>query len=129
MELEALQAAAGEFASLGATLVGITPQTKKFNRHIIDKHQITFDLLSDPGNDLAQQFGLLYELPDDMRQVYQGLGIDLERFNADSTWRLPMPARYVIDRDSVIRWSNVSPNHTVRPEPEETLAFIREMLG
>ena len=129
MELEALQAAAAEFVSLGATLVGITPQTNKFNRHIIDKHQITFDLLSDPGSDLAQQFSLMYDVPDDMRQVYQGLGIDLERFNADSTWRLPMPARYVIDSHSVIRWSNVSPNHTVRPEPEETIAFIREMLG
>lgn len=66
-------------------------------------------------------------MPDDLRKLYVGFGIDLERFNADGTWRLPMPARYVIDAGSVIRWSNVSPDHTVRPEPADTIAFIKEM--
>ena len=109
--------------------MAVTPQTEKFTRHVIGKHHRTFDILSDPGSDLAKKFGLVYDIPDDLRQVYLGFGIDMERFNADSTWRLPMPARYVIDSDSVIRWSNVSPDHTVRPEPEETIAFLREMLG
>ena len=82
---------------------------------MIDKYGIRFDILSDPGSELAAQFGLVYDLPEDLRKVYMGFGIDLERFNADNTWRLPMPARYVIDSNSVIRWSNVSPDHTVRP--------------
>ena len=107
----------------------MTPQTHKFNRQIIDKHHLSFDILSDPGSEVTQKFGLLYDVPDDLRKVYQEFGIDLQRFNADSSWRLPMPARYVIGADSVIRWSNVSPDYTVRPEPEETLAFVREMVG
>ena len=72
---------------------------------------------------------MVYEMSEEMRKVYLGFGLDLQRFNADGTWRLPMPARYVIDDSSVIRWSNVSPDHTVRPEPAETIAFIRELLG
>ena len=107
--------------------MAVTPQTGKFSRHVIDKHRLTFDILSDPGSELAGQFGLVYDLPQDLREVYFAFGIDLQRFNADGTWRLPMPARYVIDSDSVIRWSNVSPDHTIRPEPAETIAFIREM--
>ena len=114
---------------MGSTLIAVTPQTEKFTRHVIGKHHLTFDILSDPGSELAQKFGLVYELAEDLRNVYLGFGIDLQRFNADNTWRLPMPARYVIDGSSVIRWSNVSPDHTVRPEPAETIAFIREMLG
>ena len=107
----------------------MTPQTEKFTRHVIDKHHLTFDILTDPGGDLAKKFGLVYDVPEEMQKVYLGFGIDLERFNADSSWQLAMPARYVIDSSSTIRWSNVSPDHTVRPEPEETIAFIREMLG
>ena len=107
----------------------MTPQTEKFSRHVIDKHHLTFDILGDPGSELAQKFGLVYDVPEDLQKVYTGFGIDLQRFNADGTWRLPMPARYVIDASSTIRWSNVSPDYTVRPEPAETIAFIREMLG
>ena len=107
----------------------MTPQTEKFTRHVIDKHHLTFDILSDPGSELAQKFGLVYDFAEDLQKVYLGLGIDLARFNADGSWRLAMPARYVIDGSSTIRWSNVSPDHTVRPEPAETVAFIREMLA
>lgn len=96
---------------------------------MIDKHQLTFEILSDPGSELAGIFGLVYDVPKDLREVYLAFGIDLQRFNADGTWRLPMPARYVIDGSMVIRWSNVSPDHTVRPDPAETIAFIREMMG
>ena len=109
--------------------MAVTPQTNKFSRHIIDKYHLSFDILGDPGNELAIKFGLLYELSDDLRNAYQSLGIYLQRFNADGSWRLPMPARYVIDSDSIIRSANVNPDHTVRPEPAETIAFIREMQG
>jgi peroxiredoxin len=109
--------------------VAVTPQIHKFTRQIIDKHQLTFEILSDPGNELAGKFGLIYDVPEALREVYLAFGIDLQKFNADGTWHLPMPARYVIDGSSVIRWSNVSPDYTVRPDPAETIAFIREMVG
>ena len=107
--------------------MAISPQVEKYNRGFIKKHNLTFDILSDPGNKLAEKFGLIWDFPDDLRQVYTAFGIDLERFNSDGRWRLPMPARYVVSQDSVIRSADVSPDHTIRPEPDETVEFLRNM--
>jgi peroxiredoxin len=40
-----------------------------------------------------------------------------------------MPARYVIDRDGVIRDAQVDPDYTRRPEPAATLAVLRALDG
>jgi peroxiredoxin len=119
----------GTITDLGATLVAVSPQMETFNREFIQKHRLTFDILSDPGNQVANTFGLVHELPEDLCKVYRAFGIDLERFNADGLWRLPMPARYVVDRDSVVRSADVNPDYTVRPEPDETVEFLRKLIN
>ena len=60
-----------------------------------------------------------------MRSMYEGWGIDLPSFNGDDSWRLPMPARYVVDRERTIRYARVDPDYMTRPEPGETLEFLR----
>jgi peroxiredoxin len=45
---------------------------------------------------------LVFTVPDDLREIYLSFGIDLERHNADPSWTLPMPARYLIGKDGVI---------------------------
>ena len=72
------------------------------------------ELLSDPGNRVAEQYGLVYTYPQDLKQVYLKLGIDLEKYNGDDSWRLPIPARYIIDRDRVIRYAVANADHTTR---------------
>ena len=119
---------AGDIASLGARMVAISPQIEKYNRAMIKKHHLSFDILSDPANAVADQYGLVWEVGEDLQKVYTTLGIDLNRFNADGRWRLPMPARYVIDREAVIYSAEVSPDHNDRPEPEETVEFLRSMI-
>jgi peroxiredoxin len=84
-------------------------------------------LLSDTGNKVAKTFGLAYTLPDDLRQLYLKFGIDLEKYNGDETWTLPIPARYLIDQTGTIRYVKADPDYTVRPEPEDTLAALKEI--
>jgi peroxiredoxin len=88
---------------------------------MIEKHGITFDILSDPGNDYAAELGLRYALPDDLREVYRGFGIDLAAHNGDGSWTLPMPGRFVVDASGIVRAMDVDPDYTRRPEPQETL--------
>ena len=128
MELEALQQAVGPITDLGATLVAVSPQIETLNREFIQKHRLTFDILSDPGNEVAKTFGLVHEVPDDLRKVYLSFGIDLEKSNADGLWHLPMAARYIIDQNSVVRSADVNADYTVRPEPNETVEFLRKMI-
>ena len=44
---------------------------------LIEKHKITFDLLSDHGNEYAAKLGIRFKLPDDLKQAYLSSGIDL----------------------------------------------------
>jgi peroxiredoxin len=66
-------------------------------------------------------------LPDDLAQIYIKFKMDLAKFNGDASWELPLPSRYVIDRENVIRAADVNFDYTVRPEPSETLSVLRHL--
>ena len=76
------------------------------------------------GCRLAAQFALVFEFPDYLKTVYSQFGNKLDEFHGESAFRLPMPARYIVDHQNVIRSANVSPNYTVRPEPSETVSTL-----
>jgi peroxiredoxin len=80
---------------------------------------LSFDILSDEGGEIANAFGLRFRLPQDLIPVYESLGVDLPLINGESSWTLPMPARYVVGTDGAIAYSEVSPDYTRRPDPRE----------
>jgi peroxiredoxin len=88
------------------------------------RHKLAFDVLSDPGNRVAGEFGLTFKLPEDLRQLYAKFGTDLKKYNGDESWTLPMPARFVIDSSGTVRAADVDPDYTVRPEPAETVRVL-----
>ncbi|GHD00156.1 peroxiredoxin-like family protein [Novosphingobium pokkalii] len=125
MELQALQATLPEFAKLGASLVAISPQTAVNSRKSVRQNELGFPILSDTHNDVAAAFGLRFELPDYLVELYKSLKNDLPAFNGDASWTLPMPARYVIGQDGTILYAEVNPDYTRRPEPEDMLPALR----
>jgi len=96
---------------------------------LIKEKHLNFDLLSDPGNRVAETYGLVHAFPEDLKQIYLQFGIDLEKYNGDDSWTLPMPGRFVIDRSGVIRYAEVNPDYTVRPEPEEVIGILKGLLS
>jgi peroxiredoxin len=38
-----------------------------------------------------------------------------------------MPARYIIDPNGIVRYAAVEQDYTVRPEPEHTIAALKEL--
>jgi len=93
----------------------------------VEKLRLDFPLLRDPGNRVASAFRLTISVPEPLREVYRGFGIDLERVNGDGSWTLPLASRYVIGRDGVIADAQTNTDHTRRPEMEETLAALRRL--
>ena len=87
----------------------------------------SFEMLRDAGNEVAAKYGLVFTLPDDLREIYVKFSIDLARGNGDGTWRLPIPARFVIDRQGIIRAADADPDYTRRPEPAQTVEILRGM--
>ncbi len=67
-------------------------------------------------------------MPEDLREVYLSLSIDLPKLNGDTNWTLPMPARFVIDTSGAVRYAEANPDYTRRPEVEETLSVLRTIV-
>ena len=107
--------------------MAISPQLPEQSAKIAKRHKLTFDVLSDPGNDYTRQLGLVFKFPKDLEEIYRSFPIDLERFNGDASWELPMPARILVGQDGVIADIDVDPDYTVRPEPSETLGKLRQL--
>ncbi|MEU6384550.1 peroxiredoxin-like family protein [Streptomyces bauhiniae] len=125
--LRALQRQHEEITARGARLVAVSPQIPDESLSLTEKHDLAFDVLSDLGSDTAKQYGLAFDLPDDLAAVYDKLGFDLQRVNAGHPRTLPLPATYVIDRSGVIRWSFVDPDYTARAEPSAILTALDEL--
>ena len=127
MELEALQASIGEINALGAQIVAISPQLPEFSRELIDQKKLSFDLLSDPGNKAAKSYGLVFTFPEELKSLYLKFGIDVAKHNGDDSWTLPMPARFIVDQSSAIRYAEVDPDYTARPEPGHTIEALKSL--
>ena len=128
LELEALSSAVSEIEVLGASLVLISPQLEEHNRAVAEDTGLNVEIFSDPGNKVAGRYGIKYELPDDLKKIYQQFKINLDEYNGDDSWALPMPARLIIDKTGIIQYAEISPDYTVRPDPSETIAALKEIL-
>jgi peroxiredoxin len=127
-QMEALNAALSQVERAGARLIAVSPQTVKQSFLMAEQHRLRFRVLSDPGNRVARQFGLVYRVPEDQQAIYRRVFINLPFVNGDDSWELPIPATYILERDSRVVYARTSPDYTERPEPAElvqTLAGLR----
>lgn len=125
MELEALQEIDAEVKALGARIVVLTAELERYTRNLHRKLNLTFDILTDLHLKVAEQFRLVFTLPDYLRDLYKSFGNALDRFHDEPAYRLPMPARYVLDKQGIIRAADVNADYTIRTEPSETLKVLR----
>ena len=117
-----------EITGAGATLVVVSPQLQRTPREPENQDPLPMEHVHDRGNEIAKAYGVAFELPEDLRGVYRGLGLDLAKVHGDDTWTLPMPARFVIDRSGVIRAADVDPDYTRRAEPSQTVTVLRSLV-
>jgi peroxiredoxin len=107
----------------------VSPQVARTRRETEEPRPMTYEVLRDLGNRVAEQYGLVFTLPEALQAIYARFGIDLPTGNGDGTWRLPIPARFVIDRAGIIRTVDADPDYTRRPEPARTIEVLRRLSG
>jgi peroxiredoxin len=123
-ELEAWQGLYARVRERRGLLIGISPQTVRQNDFAAQQHGLTFPLLSDEGGWVARQFGLIYTVPVYHQKYYRSILINIPFMNGEQSWRLPMPATYVIAPDRTILYARAHADFRVRPEPAEVLAIL-----
>jgi len=116
-------------AERGISLVAISPQAPDGSLSTKEAKKLTFTVLSDPGNQIARQLGILTAPSGGARAAQLQLGLDLTQVNADGTTALPMPAVVIADADGVIRWIEVHPDYTTRTEPGQVLQALTETIS
>ncbi len=105
----------------------LTPELERYTRAMHRKLNLSFDILTDLHLKVAEQFRLVFTLPDYLRDLYNSFGVTLDRFNDEPEFRLPMPARYLIDKEGIIRAADVNADYTIRTEPAETVGALRQL--
>jgi peroxiredoxin len=108
----------------GALLVAISPQTVRQNDFTLSQHHLPFPLLHDGGALVAEAFGAAYSVPEFMQAHYRSMLVNIPFINGEASWRLPLPATFMIDQRSRICWSKGFADFRVRPEPSEALTSL-----
>src|SRR5579863_3978578 len=128
-ELEAWRDRYGQLRERGALLVAIGPQIERQSDFMVGQHGLPFPVLSDPGCAVAAQFELVYTVPEYHQQYYRSILVNIPFVNGDQSWRLPLPATYVIGRDGRVVFAEAHADFRVRPEPEEVMAAVAAELS
>ena len=125
LELRALEQALPEIQAQGAILIAISPQTPDNSLSTAEKNQLSFEVLSDVGNHVAKEFGLVFALPENLRPIYANFGIDLPTTNGDRTFELPISATYIINTDGAIAYAFVDADYTKRLDPDKIITVLK----
>jgi peroxiredoxin len=132
-ELETWRDLHPELRKRGAFFVAISPQTPRQNDFTLQQHTLPFPILSDPAATVAEGFGIAYTVPETHRRYYQSILVNIPFINSGGTyqtapetsWRLPLPAVFVINQQGIITYAEAHADFRVRPEPADVLAAIK----
>ena len=129
LALRAYQQAVPQLQAGRATLVAISPQTPDHSKALAEKLELTFALLSDVGNQVAREYGLVFTIDKAVRRAHLQVGADLPAFNGTDAWDLPMAGTFLVDRSRTIRLAFVDPDFTHRLDPSVIVARLNELKG
>ncbi len=114
----------------GASVVAISPELTARAVATAAATGVAFEVLRDDRNAVARQFGLVYQFPPELVELYRTrFQNDLTAWNGTDAYELPVPATFVIARDGVIRQAFVEPDFTQRLEPAEILRAVIALEG
>ena len=75
--------------------------------------------------EVVTQLGLSYRILADVdRRVISAYDL---RHAAGPSGDIAHSATFVIDKDGVVRWRNLTQNYRIRPRPEEVVAHVAEL--
>lgn len=130
LELKALQSTLQKIKTLEAHLVVISPELSNQALLTQERHALEYPVLSDVNNEVAKKFGLVYELGEEMTELFKhSFDWDLMAINGTEKVELPFPATYVVDRDGVIQYAFVDADYTKRAEPDKIMEVLRGCSG
>lgn len=124
--LHYLQEELPKFKANGANLIALTPEVPDKSLSTSEKNELEFEVLSDVGNVIAKQYGIVYKLTDEVAEIYEN-NFGLSEYNGNKDNELPLAATYIIDEDGTIQYAFLDADYRNRAEPSVLTAFLKSM--
>ncbi|MFT4045279.1 MAG: peroxiredoxin-like family protein [Solimonas sp.] len=110
---------------LGIALIAVSPQIPAALVEIKRRHALQFPVVSDVGNAVGRQLGILFTANAATQQQALAKGTDYRQITGTDTWELPMPTTLIVDRQGIVRFVDVQPDWMVRTEASDIIAAAR----
>lgn len=123
LTLHALQKVLPQFKAHGAQLIALTPELPDQSLSTAEKNALAFEVLSDLGNQIAREYGIVFQLTEEVAEMYNA-AFALHAHNGDPSNELPLAATYIIDEAGHIVYAFLDADYRNRAEPSELLAFL-----
>jgi len=127
LELRSLAAIHGEIRKLGARIVSIMPDSAQFTGDYARKNELPFPILSDTDLGYSLSVGLIFWVGAEIRQMYEDVGVELEKYHGNRGSFLPMAAKFIVGQDGLVKARQVNIEFRERMEPEAIVAVLREL--
>ncbi|MFD2915465.1 peroxiredoxin-like family protein [Psychroserpens luteus] len=124
--LHYLQEKLPEFQKAGATLIALTPELPDNSLSTSEKNNLEFIVLSDAGNTIGKEYGVVFKLTDDVASIYQN-GFGLNEKNGDDSNELPLAATYIIDKNGIIQYAFLDADYRERAESSEIIEALEKL--
>ena len=124
--LHYLQEKLPEFQKAGATLIALTPELPDNSLNTSEKNNLEFTVVSDLGNTIGKEYGVVFQLTNEVASIYQA-GFGLNEVNGDKSNQLPLAATYVIDKNGVIQYAFLNADYRERAESTEILSVLKKL--
>lgn len=125
LQLAAFQRALDDITAAGARLVAISPQTPDSSLTHAERDGLAFPVLSDVGNRVARDYGLVFKQAETSTEVSREIGLELADYNGDDSHELPAASTFVISSDGIVQYVSISGDYRWRIGPEEVLAVLK----
>ncbi len=127
LDMRALAKIEPDIRRLGTQLVSIMPETAKFTKKSTTDSGFPFPILSDVDLSYALSLGLVFWIGAEVKQLYAEIGVDLERFQGNRNYFLPMAAKFIVGRDGIVKARQVNVDFRLRMEPDAILEALAQL--
>jgi peroxiredoxin len=124
LELREWQRLLPDLQSAGAQLLAISPQLPDNSLNTSQKNELAYPVLSDSSLAAAKAFGIAFEMPPELIELYSKVGNDLPTLNGNGQWVLPIPATFVFDATGNLTFRHVESDYRQRAEPAQVIELL-----
>ncbi len=123
-ELQKLQDTLEAIQSKGAAVVAVTPEKPENILKTIEKTKVTFSIIHDEELKIMKAYDVKFQVPENTITRYRSSGIDIEKANGTNGKFLPVPAVYIINKETTIVYRFFEPDYKKQAPLAEIFANL-----